>query len=185
MGSLLDLCMGVDAVQPLGIELHGQAVGQVGVGARFDLCPFVVGLEGVEDVLALVHEVEDVHLVLARPCPVQAGERLDSHHSVEALVHVHGAQQRLVEADLVLVGHDHHLVGRAVENLIEGLALGAGVHAGLGVLALAQQIVRRDVGVLPGDDHLAGERHESVHVVVAVLGGVALDGLVVAQGVLA
>ena len=47
-------------------------------------------------------------------------------------VHVHAAQQRLIEAGLELVGDDEEAVLRQLERL-GGLGLGKAVHAGFGV----------------------------------------------------
>jgi hypothetical protein len=62
--------------------------------------------------------------------PVEAGQGLDSVHAAELLVHVHGVQQRLVEARLELVGDDEEPVLRALEG-VPGLALGEAVELGL------------------------------------------------------
>ena len=83
----------------------------------------------------------------------------------------------LVEARLVLLSDDEHVA--VVVELLLRLALGdvralvAHVQGGLGVLAL--------LGVVGIDDR-AGERHEDLHVVVALLLHVALHLVVIAYG---
>ena len=69
-------------------------------------------LERGLDVVGLVDEVQDVHVVLRlqRVDPVEPGERLHGGDAGQRLVHVHGAQQRLVEPGLVLVGDDQEPV---------------------------------------------------------------------------
>jgi hypothetical protein len=89
----------------------------------------VVVLEAREDGLAVVDEVEHEGLFLAGVGTVQSGQGLHRLDAGEALVHVHGAEQRLVEAGLVLVGDDEHLVGIGRElgrqlRLLDGLPLG-------------------------------------------------------------
>jgi len=130
--------MGVDAVKTHGVQLDREAVGQVGISTLLNDSTLVVGLECCQDVVGVVYEVEDVHPVLSGPRAVETGEGLNGHHTVQALVDVHRAQQRLVEPHLILVGHDHDLVGGAVQHLIQGFALGADVDAGLGVLTHAE-----------------------------------------------
>ena len=130
-------------------------------------------LERLLDILLRVDEVQDVSVVLPLADTVQARERLHGLHALELRIDDHRMQQWLIESGLVLVRHD-----QAVEVLVELLlrlqlgdvrAVGAHVQAGLRVLLVA---------VL----HHAGERHEDVHVVVAVPGEVALDLMVVPYG---
>ena len=70
----------------------------------------VVGLERLQDLLRLVDEVEDEGVLLARVGAVEPREGLHGLDAREPLVHVHRVQQRLVEAGLVLLGDDQHLV---------------------------------------------------------------------------
>ncbi len=117
-------------------------------------------------------------VVLARDHAVEARQRLHRLHAVEPLVHVHRAQQRLVEAGLVLVGHQQHLVvgrGEALRQLLLADRLAAhhiGVHPRLGVFQAGVRIA-----------HRAAEGHQRADVRVAVLGDVALEGLLVAHRV--
>ena len=77
----------------------------------------VVGLEGFVDGLGIVDEIQDERVFLPRNLPVKPRQGLHRLHSVEPLVHIHGAQQRLVEAGLVFVRHEQHLVVRRGEPL--------------------------------------------------------------------
>ena len=100
-------------------------------------------------------------VVLPGDHAVQPGQGLYRLHPVEPLVDIHGVQQRLVEAGLVFVGHQQHLVVRRVKPfgqlcLADGLAGDdVLVHAGLGVFEARVRIVhgaaegdqRPDVGV--------------------------------------
>ena len=139
------------------VELRGDVVHKVGVGHVGQLGTPVVGQERVKDVVGVVDEVDDVHVVLAGPGPVQPRQGLDGHHAVEPLVEVHRAEQRLVEPDLVLVGDDQHLVVGAVEGDIDLLATDVGVH-----LVLGDPVG----GVLVVNDPV-GERHERMQIAVA------------------
>ena len=49
--------------------------------------------------------------------PVEARERLHRLDAGKALVHIHGMQQGLVEAGLVLLGHQEDLIVVGVELL--------------------------------------------------------------------
>ena len=94
----------------------------------------VVGLERLQDLLGLVHEVEDEGVFLARMGAVEPRERLHGLDACQPLVHVHRVQKRLVEAGLVLLGHQQHLVFVRAELLRQLLLPDALVHADFGVL---------------------------------------------------
>ena len=108
---------------------------------------------------------------------VHAADGLDGLDVLELLVYHQGVQQGFVEARLVLLGDDEHVA--VVVELLLRLALGdaravvAHVQGGLGALAL--------LGVVGVDDR-AGERHEDLHVVVALLLHVPLHLVVIAHG---
>ena len=73
--------------------------------------------------VGVVDEVEHVGRVLAGVRPVEAGERLHGLDARQPLVHVHAAEQRLVEAGLELVRHQQDLVLVALEGLADVAAL--------------------------------------------------------------
>ena len=160
------------------VELVLEPVELVRVGAVLKPGLVVVGGEGRLDVLGIVDEVEDERRLLAGRDPVEPRQRLHGLHPVEALVDVHGLQEGLVEAGLVFLGHQQDLVVGRVEpprqrSLADRLARhDVGVHGGLGEILAG-------VGVVDG----AAERHQRMHVVVAVLCDVALEGLHVAHRV--
>ena len=97
------------------IELVLQRLEHRWVGRFRKLGLVVVGLEGPEDVLGVVDEVEHERRVLARDHAVQPRKGLHGLHPVKPLVHVHRVQQGLVEAGLVLVGDQQHLVVGGIE----------------------------------------------------------------------
>ena len=105
-------------------------------------------------------------------------KRLHGLHAIEALVHIHGAEQRLVEAGLVFVGHQQHLVIRRGEPLrqllladrLPGHAIR--VHARLGVFEPGLRVFDR-----------AAEGDQRADVGVFVLRDVALECLHVAHRV--
>ena len=81
-----------------------------GVDFLAHLRAFVVGLEGLADLFAVVHEVENEGVFLERMNPVQARQRLHGLDAGEPLVHEHRVQQRLIEPGLVLLRHEQNLV---------------------------------------------------------------------------
>ncbi len=87
-------------------ELGLKVVEQVRVGGLAQEGPVVVGREGFLNLLGLVGEVQNHRVVLARVNTIEPGQGLDGVDAAELLVHVHGVQQRLVEARLELVRHD-------------------------------------------------------------------------------
>ncbi len=170
-----------------------EVVEEVGVGALGQDRVLVVRLERLADRLGLVGEVEDHGVLLRRVGPVQARQRLHGVHAAELLVHVHGVEQRLVEARLELVGDDEEPVLRALERVLR-LRLGDPVEVRLGVLdpAVADGAAEGDEGAVvvplllqvplqrpvvahrveprPGDDHGLGAAVDPVgHVLVEVL----------------
>jgi hypothetical protein len=92
------------------VEPGLQRVDLVRIGRRVDLADLVEGLERRRDILRLVLEVEHEGVVLAGAGAVEARQGLHRLDAREPLVDVHGVQERLVEAGLVLVGDEEHLV---------------------------------------------------------------------------
>ncbi|MDZ7713881.1 MAG: hypothetical protein U5L06_12610 [Rhodovibrio sp.] len=101
---------------------------------------------------------------------VQAGERLHRLHVDQLAVDVHGVQQGLVEAGLVLVGDDQQTV-RVLPEGLGGLALRDAVHTGFG-----------EGGAVIGN--LARKRNQRAERI-ALLGDEGVDGLFVADRVFA
>ena len=60
--------------------------------------------EGFLDLLWFVDEIEDEGVILERMGAIQAREGLDGLNAGEPLIDIHGVQQRLIEAGLVLFG---------------------------------------------------------------------------------
>ena len=105
--------------------------------------------------------------------PVQARERLHGLDAGEPLVDVHRVQQRLVEAGLVLLGHEQHLVLVGRELL--------GQLASRGCRRSCPASVYSTSGVRVLDR--AGERHQRLDVGVALLLDVVVERLLVADRV--
>ena len=105
----------------------------------------------------MVDEVQHVG-GLARVGAVEPGEGLDALHTVEPLVDIHRAQKRLVEAGLVLVRDDEHLVLDCAQCLGDGSAAQVGVHRVLG------ELIRPGLAVLdgPGEGDEGGDVGEVV-----------------------
>ena len=175
-----DLCGFLDVrliVEPIPPDLFLHPVEEVGVDLLGQRGLGIEAAERFADHLGVVHEVEDVGILLVRMDAVHAADGLDGLHVLELLVYHQGVQQGLIEARLVLLGDDEHVA--VVVELLLRLAFGdaravvAHVQGGLSVLAL--------LGVVGIDDR-AGERHEDLHVVVALLLHVALHLVVIAYG---
>ena len=98
------------------------------------------------DLTAVVHEVEDEGVLLERVDAVQPRERLHRLDAGETLVHVQRVQQRLVEARLVLLGDQEHLVVVRRELLRQLRLPDAGVHRLLRVGHLTQLVVLHRAG---------------------------------------
>ena len=142
-----------------------------GIDLLAHLRAFVVGLEGLADLLAVVHEVEDEGVFLERVDAVQPRQRLHGLDARQPLVHVHRVQQRLVEAGLVLLRHEQHLVLLRGELLGQLLLADAVVHALFGVGDVGELVVL----------HRAGERHQRLDGI-ALLLDVPIEALLVAHG---
>lgn len=79
-----------------------QVVDEVRVGGARQRSLFVVRLEGRDDLVGLVDEIEDEGGVLARRGPVEPGQSLYGGDSRQPLVDIHRDEQRLVEATDIL-----------------------------------------------------------------------------------
>ena len=119
-------------VEALGVQLVAQVQHNVGVADAAELCRGVVLPEGSEDLLPLVDEVHHEGGVLARVGAVQPRQGLHGLDAAQLAVHVHGAQQRLVETSLELIGHQQDAELRRGEGLAQVAPLKAWVHVGFG-----------------------------------------------------
>ncbi len=150
-----------------GVELGAQVEDEVRVGRGREFGRGVVGLEGGQDFLGVVHEVQHVGRVLAGVGAVEAGEGLHGLDARQPLIHVHAAEQRLVEAGLELVGDEQDLVLVALERFADVAALQVRIQ-GVAVL-------RETVGAGFLVVHLAGEGDQRADLV-AVFLDVFVDG---------
>jgi hypothetical protein len=142
-----------------GVELGAEVVDEIGVAHVCQLGGRVVGLERLEHVLRVVHEVQHVGRVLAGMGTIQPGESLHGLDAGQALTDVHPAQERLIEAglefvrrqkDLELVGVEGFLQDAAPEVGVQGMAgLGERVGARFLVLDLARERHERPDAVAP------------------------------------
>ena len=99
----------------------------------------------------------------------QPSVRLDDIHALQLLQHVHGAQLPLIEAGLILVHYDEHVVVAAIE-LPGELLLPEPVHAGLRIVSVQPDLPR--------------ERHQCRDALVALFRDIILKCLPVRYGVL-
>ena len=159
-------------VQPRRVEVILQLVDDVRVLRLAELGPVVVDPEGSQDLLGLVDEVDDEGRVLAARDAVQPREGLHRLDARDALVEVHRAELRLVEAGLELVGDDHYAVVVGVERRAK--VPRRRVHVPLGELLVGESgVVLRDrIGVTRD---AARERHQRREIGEAVLGDVRVD----------
>lgn len=155
-------------VDVAGIEHLLEVIDHVGILHVRHLGIAVVGFEGCQDFLGLVHKVDDAGLVLAGEGAVQAREGLHRLHPGNLLVHVHGHQLGLVKAGLVFVGDDHHLVLGGVERLAHVAPVQAGVEVGFAESVVSGQIIgNQHIGLFVLVDHLPAEGHHRMQVGVA------------------
>ncbi|MNC18918.1 hypothetical protein D3C75_668390 [compost metagenome] len=72
----------------------------------------VIGLEGCQDIVRLIVEIEykSARLCFAGIRSVQTRQRLDALHAAKRFIHIHGAELWLVKAGLKLIGNQHHLI---------------------------------------------------------------------------
>ena len=79
----------------------------------------MVGLEGGEDLLGFVHEIQHAGRGLAGIGTVQPREGLNGLDAGKALVQIRAAEQRLVEARLESVCERKDLIFAALERLAD------------------------------------------------------------------
>ena len=110
--------------------------------------------EGREDGVRFVDEIDDVGgvflAVVVAEGPVEARQGLHRLDAAQLAIDIHGAEQRLVEAGLELVGDDEDAEFRRVERLPDIAPAQGRVHGGLG------EILRSALAV----GHLAGKGHD-------------------------
>lgn len=167
----IDLAKAVNiriVVDPIAPQLPLDLVEQIGVNLLLEEGLVVKYLEVFLNVLLFVGEIQDEGVVFAGAGPVEPGEGLHGLDAPELLVHDHGMQQGLVEAGLILLRHDQN-----VEVVVEFL-LGLGF---LDVAAVGPDVQPRLRVALVPDDDLPGEGHHGFDLGVALLLGIALDGL--------
>ena len=121
----------VRVVQRRAVELRPQVQHRVGVGRVGQFRRVVVLAEGGLDVLGLVGEVHDVGRVLAGVGAVEPRQGLHGLDAAQLAVHVHRAEQGLVEPGLKLVGDEEDGILLRPERGPDVAPLEAGVHVGL------------------------------------------------------
>ena len=96
-----------------GCQLGLQIVEAVGVGFFTQDGGLVIGLEGTPGCAsASLTKSRTSVSRLAGAGAVQPAERLDCLNAIQTLIHIHGVQQRLIEAGLELVGdHQDAVIG--------------------------------------------------------------------------
>ena len=103
-----------------------------------------IGLEGFADLVAVVDEVKNESVLLEGMGAVQPGKGLNGLDAGQSLVDVHRVQQGLIEARLVLLGNEQHLVLLGCEVLGQLLLPHAFVHLHLGVGRTGELVVLDD-----------------------------------------
>ena len=133
----------------------------------------MIGLKRGEHLGGIIDEVDHVCGVLAGMRAIEARQCLHGLDAGQPLVHVHGAQQRLIETGLELVRDQKDLVFVALERLAYVAAL--------------QVVIERDAAFREavwaglGVGHFARERHQRTNRVAAI-GNVSLDGKLPSHG---
>ena len=113
------------------------------------------------NILIFIFEIQHKGLlIIGRTNTVQARKCLNSIDSPQALIHIHGAELRLVKAGLILICHQQHLVAVAVKHFRQIFFLNA-VHHRFGVFVAVQ----RD---------LTGKCHQCTNTGISLLGNIGL-----------
>ena len=138
-------------------------VNQINIDFLRKACLLVVGLEGLQNLLLGVHKIQDVGILFSWIGAVQAAQGLDCLHIPQFLVHNHGVQQWLIEAGLVLFGHNQY-VPFIVENL---LCLGLFHRISAAVMVHAALCILRSIWVIRVFD-TPGEGNQDLNVIIAI-----------------
>ena len=134
-----------------------------GVGQH---CSSIERCKGIFHFLCVVHKVHDHDLFIkGRAYTVQTGKRLHRIYTAQFLQHIHGAEFRLVEANLILVCHQQDVILVPVKNFRQFI-LSKAVHARLGVFGIV-------------NFHFAGERHQRFYILVIMPGDIVLKCLTI------
>lgn len=167
----IDLAKAVNiriVVDPIAPQLPLDLVEQIGVDLLLQEGLVIEYLEVLLNIFLFVGKVQNKGIVFAGAGPVEPGEGLHGLDAPKLLIHDHGVQQGLVEAGLILLGNDQD-----IEVVVEFL-LGLGL---LDMAAVGPHVQPRLRVALVPDDDLPGEGHHGLDLGVALLLGIALDGL--------
>ena len=118
LGKGFHVCIGIDRKTP---QLLLGLVNEVGVDLLLQKGFLIKRLEGLPDVLCLVHKIQHKGVGFAGTGTVQTGEGLHRLDALQLFVHDHGVEQRFVKTGLVFFCHDEHI--EVVVELLFGLAL--------------------------------------------------------------
>ena len=122
--------------------------------------------------LCVVHKVHDHDLFIkGRAYTVQAGKRLHCIYTAQLFQHIHGAEFRLVETNLILVCHQQDIILVPIKDFRQ-LILGKAVHARFGVFNTI-------------NFYLAGERHQCFYILIIMPGDIILKRLTILHSSLA
>jgi len=102
----------------------------VGIRSFFQSCRPEIRFEGLQDLLRIVHEVENEGVFLSWENSVQPGEGLDRQDSCQSFVDILRMEKGLIEPRLELVGHDQNPVVVGVEGIPDILPPEIRVHVG-------------------------------------------------------
>ena len=115
---------------PGGVQLSAQVEHQIRVSGCREFRCRVIGLERFKHFCRVVNEVHHVGRVLAGMGAIQARQSLYRLYAGQPLVHIHAAQQRLVEAGLKLVRYQQDLILVALEGFADVAAFQVGIERG-------------------------------------------------------
>ncbi len=146
----------------------------VGVADAAQLRGFVIGQKGVENVLRLVDEIQNIGGFFAGIDAIEARQSLHGGDAIEPFIDIHRAQQRLIEAGLKLVGDQQDLKLIAVEGGANIAAFQVRVHVTF------RKRLRPTLAIVD----FARKRHQCAQII-ALLFDVFVDGQLVAHGSLA
>ena len=97
-------------VVPLGIQHGTHVIHQIRIGHVLQFRRLEICLERAQHFFRVVHKIENVCCVLARMSSVQARQGLYRLYACQPLIHIHAAEQGLVEAGLEFIGNQQDLV---------------------------------------------------------------------------
>ena len=168
----------IEIVQHEIPNLITEVIDLIQISATFKCRGFIVRQEGTFDILLGVLEIQNKGAVLSESSTIKTRESLNCGNITQFLIHIHGVEQRLIKARLILVRNDQNVVLAAVERLTELfvggdiLAVFIQVHGCLGERLFTRIVIQ-------GNFARKSNHHIAAYALIGMVGQILLDSEII------